>query len=133
LQILVLPLYFPPLNSLNYSTCGVLQAQGNATAYPKISSLKQTIWQVQSSKVGQYCSETAMHRLCLKEALPLAAAIAIGSVLAHHLKTIFWTLNYETRKLFKIFVKTYFTARCYCTPCTVFILSFISGQISNCF
>jgi hypothetical protein len=86
LQILVLLLYSPPLNSLDYSTCGVLQAKGNATAYPKISSLKQIIWQVQSSKVGQYCSETAMRGLCLKEALLLAAAIAIGSVLAYHLK-----------------------------------------------
>jgi hypothetical protein len=42
-----------PLNSLDYGTWGVLQVKGNTAAHPKLGTLKQTIWQLQSAKVGQ--------------------------------------------------------------------------------
>jgi hypothetical protein len=58
-QIAVLPPNSPPLNLLDYGTCGILQAKGNATAHPKFSFLKQTMYQLWSAKVRRYCGETA--------------------------------------------------------------------------
>jgi hypothetical protein len=56
---MVLPPYSPPLTSLDYGTWGVLKLKGNAMAHPKMSTLKQTVWQLRAAKVGRFCGEIA--------------------------------------------------------------------------
>jgi aromatic ring-opening dioxygenase catalytic subunit (LigB family) len=50
---------FATLNSLDYGTWGVLMPKGNATAHPKMGTLKQTVWQWQAAKVGRCCAKIA--------------------------------------------------------------------------
>jgi hypothetical protein len=59
---------------------GILWVKGNTTAHPKVSSLKQTIWQLCSVKVGGRCKETAAHAgHGWRRLAPLAAGIAFFS------------------------------------------------------
>jgi hypothetical protein len=52
---------FATLNSLDYGTWGILKLKGNATAHPKMGTLKQTVWQWQAAKVGRCCAKIAAH------------------------------------------------------------------------
>jgi hypothetical protein len=46
---------------VGYGTWGAWQVKGNATAHPKISSLKQTIWQMQPSNIERNCHARRLH------------------------------------------------------------------------
>jgi hypothetical protein len=78
-------IHHPKLAGLQHLWCIVGKGQRCSLPENQLSEANH-LARAGSSKVGQYCSETAMRGLCLKEALLLAAAIAISSVLAHHLK-----------------------------------------------
>jgi hypothetical protein len=91
---------------MDYYTWGILKSKGNATAYR--SSLKQTVWQLWAAKVRQCCGKTAAHPGSVwRRPSPMAEAKAMisqATVLAYCWKNICWTLSYEMKKLFKIFV-----------------------------
>jgi hypothetical protein len=63
-QITVLPLYLPPLNSLDYGTWRILKPKGNATAQQKMGALKRTVWQLRAAKVGRCCGKIAVRSDC---------------------------------------------------------------------
>jgi hypothetical protein len=68
----------PKLAALRH--LGRLQVKNNATAHPKIGSLKKIIWQLRAAKVQQCCGKTSPHvgRAWRRSSL-LVAAIVISS------------------------------------------------------
>ncbi len=47
-----------------YSTRGVVQPKGKATAHPKMGALKRTVWELRAAKVRHCCGEIAPHLDC---------------------------------------------------------------------
>jgi hypothetical protein len=107
-QIAVLPLYLPPLNSLDYRTGVVSHAKGNAPANPNVCSLKQTIQQECDRKVWQCCGKIAV---CSGSAWQRSSLLAVAMVISSQeislqiIEKNFWALNYEIKKFLNINVK----------------------------
>jgi hypothetical protein len=88
--MVVLSLYSPPLNLLDYSAWGILQTKGNTTSEPNLGYLKQTIQQEFDSKIWQCCGKIAAGSgRAWRRLLSLEVPIAISSqenILTHHLQ-----------------------------------------------
>jgi hypothetical protein len=80
----------PKLPGLQYLGCTVLQAKGNPMAYPKIGSLKQTIWQLRVAKFRQWCGKEAQQ--------DSAATESLMKKRQNYIKTLFFDVMSEFQK-----------------------------------